>query len=414
MIRSRHRSAQKVAGLRRVRRPATDLAPAFDLAYVREAPGIGPVVLEIPGGPGIAVPLPYRGFRRRARLVGLDMIMVEHRGIGLSRKDASGEDLPATAMSVRQVVDDLLAVLDAEGIERAIISGASYGSYVAAAFAVTHPERVAGLVLDSPVLGAEDYRAVRGHARALLWRGDAVDSTPETRRIAAKIRTLVERDGHDPERLGAAVLVLFERGGPAVTEQYLDQLVQGRAPATTAVLSMLTGGDALGEVAHLFEGDLVAHISHGELHYSSPVDGLIFDPGSLLGRADAPAFRGDPVDFPAQLASVEAPAVVLVGDRDTQTPLPSARAAAEALPDATLVVLPEHGHSALDSRPAVLLLLLKALARGTHRRLGALSGSLAERTAVAMSARLHALGLRALLAVDRVIAPVPRRPRGLR
>lgn len=49
-------------------------------------------------------------------------------------------------------VDDLLAVLDAEGIERAHLAGHSTGGAIAVAAAQRHPERVASLVLMEPTL----------------------------------------------------------------------------------------------------------------------------------------------------------------------------------------------------------------------------------------------------------------------
>lgn len=401
-------------GPRRVRRPATATSPAFDLAYLREHPGAGPVVLVVPGGPGIAVPLPYRGVRRRAARAGLDVIMVEHRGVGLSRHDLEGADLPAEALTVTQVVEDLRAVLDAEGIDRALVSGSSYGAYVAAALAVTHPERVRGLVLDAPVLGAHDFATVREHARALLWRGDAPGIDAETSRVAAKIRTLVQRDGLDPLPLGASVLPLYDLGGAALVERYLDQLVVSRAPLTTWLLGRITtGGSARTRVPHLLETDLVAPIAYGELRFASPVDGKIFDPGLTLGADDAPPFTGESFDLDTQLAVVTCPAVVLCGDRDLTTPLPIARRVAADLPDATLVVLPGHGHSALDARPGILLAALRALDRGTQRELPAR----ARRLVAAGGGGLTSLllpAVRALLALDRLLRPRGRTPRGLR
>lgn len=402
------------AGLHHLRRPATADAPAFDLAYLRERPGIGPVVLMIPGGPGIAVPLPYRGVRRRATRAGLDVIMVEHRGVGLSRHDLAGEDLPAAAVTVAQVVEDLRAVLDAEGIDRALVSGSSYGAYVAAAFAVSHPERLRGLVLDAPVLGAQDFATVREHARALLWRGDAPGIDAATARVAAKIRTLVQRDGVDPLPLGAEVLPLYNLGGAQLVERFLDQLVVGRAPLTSRALGMATAGGSAGtRVPHLLETDLVAPIAYGELRFASPVDGKIFDPGLTLGADDAPPFTGESFDLDSQLTGVTCPAVVLCGDQDFTTPLPIARRVAADLPEATLVVLPGHGHSALDARPNVLLAAIRALDRGRQRELPARARRLvAEGGGGPTSLFLPAV--RALLALDRLLRPRGRTPRGLR
>jgi pimeloyl-ACP methyl ester carboxylesterase len=51
---------------------------------------------------------------------------------------------------------DLLAVLDAAGIERAVLAGASMGAHTIAAFALAHPERLAGLVLITPAFDPED------------------------------------------------------------------------------------------------------------------------------------------------------------------------------------------------------------------------------------------------------------------
>ncbi|MEO6158092.1 MAG: alpha/beta fold hydrolase [Ilumatobacteraceae bacterium] len=44
-------------------------------------------------------------------------------------------------------VQDMLAILDAHGLERAVIAGHSLGGYLSLSFHVAHPERVAGLVL---------------------------------------------------------------------------------------------------------------------------------------------------------------------------------------------------------------------------------------------------------------------------
>ncbi|WP_222429404.1 hypothetical protein [Saccharopolyspora dendranthemae] len=79
----------------------------FDLAYVRAGPRNDRPLLVLPGGPGLASVMPYRPLRAAAAARGLDTIMVEHRGVGLSRTDGEGADLPQDALTMAQVADDL-------------------------------------------------------------------------------------------------------------------------------------------------------------------------------------------------------------------------------------------------------------------------------------------------------------------
>jgi len=73
--------------------------------------------------------------RRHFRLV-----LVDNRGSGRSGQ-------PAGSFSVADMADDIVAVLDAAGVRRAHLLGASLGGMVAQELAITHPERVEGLVL---------------------------------------------------------------------------------------------------------------------------------------------------------------------------------------------------------------------------------------------------------------------------
>lgn len=71
-------------------------------------------------------------------------IAVELRGHGSSEPAESGDYSPAACAA------DVLAVLDAYGLERAHVVGHSYGALVALAFAARYPDRVARLVLADP------------------------------------------------------------------------------------------------------------------------------------------------------------------------------------------------------------------------------------------------------------------------
>src|SRR5436190_19752131 len=85
------------------------------------------------GGPSFA-----RFLRRLASFSRL--IVFDVRGTGLSDRAA---ELP----TLEEQIDDVLAVLDAVGSERAALFGLSQGGGLAALFAAAHPDRTSALVL---------------------------------------------------------------------------------------------------------------------------------------------------------------------------------------------------------------------------------------------------------------------------
>lgn len=68
------------------------------------------------------------------------LVLVDNRGFGSSSR-------PAGSFSVADMAGDVVAVLDAAGIRRAHVMGASLGGMVAQELAIAHPERVDGLIL---------------------------------------------------------------------------------------------------------------------------------------------------------------------------------------------------------------------------------------------------------------------------
>lgn len=66
-----------------------------------------------------------------------------------------GRGVPADSFSYADAADDVVAVLDALGVERAVVSGFSLGGVTAILTALRHPDRVAGIV---PQACALDYR----------------------------------------------------------------------------------------------------------------------------------------------------------------------------------------------------------------------------------------------------------------
>ena len=94
------------------------------------------------------------GLTATRRYVVMGSRALERSGHRVLSYDARGHGRSAAAADRRydyaRLVDDLTAVLDGAGLERATLAGASMGAHTAAAFALAHPERVAGLCLITP------------------------------------------------------------------------------------------------------------------------------------------------------------------------------------------------------------------------------------------------------------------------
>ena len=371
-----HDKLAALSGVRAVRRPVTALAGEdFDLYYVRTGPPAEHPLVIIPGGPGMAsIGGHYQGLRRRATDAGLDVIMVEHRGVGMSRHDDSGADLPADALTIEQVVDDVAAVLDDAGVEGAVVYGTSYGSYLAAGIGVRHPARVRSMILDSPLLNRDDIEIVRRELRRLLWDGTDAGATE----LAAKVRELAEHGAITPgdAQLAAA---LYGIGGAAMLHRLFDLLLDGRRLLWTTMSQV--GRVAGRKMPYRNESDLVGPIGFRELNFHGTPDGLPLDPAVAMresGPEEPADFEGEPFDLVAQMPIFDWPTAVISGGRDLITPPAVADRIAGLIPGAALVRLATAGHSILDTREAAALRIAEQVCAGRSADLPAMGDSLDE------------------------------------
>lgn len=106
---------------------------AYDVWGRREGPPV--LLIQGLGADARGWALQRMAFGRRYRCYAVD-----NRGVGQSGK-------PPGPYSLEQMARDAVAVLDAEGVERAIVVGASMGGVIAQILTVLHPERVRALVL---------------------------------------------------------------------------------------------------------------------------------------------------------------------------------------------------------------------------------------------------------------------------
>jgi len=126
--------------------PETKYARSGDVHIAYQVMGSGPIDLVVVPGWVTHVeynweePLAVRFFERLAAFC--RVILFDKRGTGLSDRVAD-KDLP----TLEQRMDDVRAVMDAVGSERAALFSVSEGGAMCLLFAATYPERTSGLIL---------------------------------------------------------------------------------------------------------------------------------------------------------------------------------------------------------------------------------------------------------------------------
>jgi class 3 adenylate cyclase/pimeloyl-ACP methyl ester carboxylesterase len=142
--------------------PRTRYASRGDLDIAFQVLGEGPVDVVVMPGPFIPIdsidaePAMYRFYRRLSSFCRL--IRFDHRGMGMSSRIGADKITPACW------AEDVVAVMDAVGSERATIFGSGYTAMSALFLAGDRPERVASLVI------------VNGSARVLRASGYEIGS----------------------------------------------------------------------------------------------------------------------------------------------------------------------------------------------------------------------------------------------
>lgn len=134
-------------------------------------------------GEGPAVLL-LHGLTATRRYVVMGSRLLERGGHRVVQYDARahGRSSPAPshdAYAYDLLADDAIAVMDARGIERAVLAGASMGAHTLLNVALRHPERVAGMVVITPAysgdMSQEQQRLQRWDRLAEALRSGGVD-----------------------------------------------------------------------------------------------------------------------------------------------------------------------------------------------------------------------------------------------
>ncbi len=270
-------------------------------------------------------------------------------------------------------VADLDLVRQALGVEKLSLDGASYGSFVAERYAITYPDRVNRLVLDSVVPhDGFDMLNFAGFARTAEVLGTVCKETGCTTDPAKDLSELVARrhdgvelldtisglsSGHPdlggvPAALHSAVL-----GDPTL----LDAMVaQGKKDAA-ATAEQLSQGLHTAAICQDMPGPwgeadtpVTGRVAAAGVAVSRLPDTAFypFDRDTALGNGQIVACEQWPatpiVRFAPGRDLPPVPVLVLAGDHDLNTPLSDARAEVSRARLGRLVIIPGSGHITQD------------------------------------------------------------------
>lgn len=221
------------------------------------------------------------------------VIRFDQVGHGLTGPD------PRHDYSRSNYVADILEVADALGLDRFILGGNSMGGKHALAFAVAHPERVAGLVL----VDASGGPMLRGEAKK--------EDDSSSGNIGFKIAQT------------PGINLLVEQITPrSLIAQSLDQSVSVKSVVTEEAV------DRYWEL----------------LRY----------PGNRRATLKRFGYAYDPLSE-AEIARIAAPTLILWGEEDRLIPVEAGRWLDLTMPASTLVVYPKIGHLPQEEAPAATL-----------------------------------------------------------
>lgn len=273
-------------------------------------------VIALHGGPGGGSSPEMRRFFDPGRY---RIILADQRGCGRSRPYSSLEDNNTWAL-----VSDIEALRTHLGIEKWLVFGGSWGSTLSLTYAVTHTERVLGLVLRGIFL-------LRSSEIQWFYQEGASHIFPDAfERYLAPI----------PEAERGDLLKAFHK---RLTGNDADaRRAAARAWAQWEGETLSIQGPTV-KPSRFNEDDFVDAFARIECHYFVN-QGFFEKDGWLLEQARA------------KLQDV--PGVIVHGRYDVVTPLKSAWELKQAWPKADLHIIPDAGHSSLE--PGIVDQLIRA------------------------------------------------------
>jgi pimeloyl-ACP methyl ester carboxylesterase len=265
--------------------------------HVREEGAGRPLVL-LHGGPGLDGSV---FFPQIAALAadGVRLLAVDHRANGRS------DDGDPVLWTVPQMAADVEALIAALGLERPIVMGQSFGSFV-----------------------AQHHMAEYGTAAGYVLMG-TVDSLEELGRIEERLAAF------EPEHLREQVTRSWADEATVETAEEAERLWRDQVPYHAAEP----------------EGEIVRQMQEN-------TGAIVFRPAVLRHFSSGGDYGL--VDNRERLRQRNVPVLVLSGELDRTTPAASAHRLASLLADADEVVIPGAAHMLLQEQPEAALAALRA------------------------------------------------------
>ena len=240
---------------------------------VRSWDAAHPVLLVLHGGPGS--PMSDWSYGWQAALErACTVVHWDQRGCGNTYFQDPGAPRP-TLERLLSDLDELVDLLRADfGVEKVVLLGHSWGTYLGALYAAAHPEKVSAYVGVSQMV---DFRtSERVSAREAVRRARAAGRTRDAQTILRELEQVLDRRTLD--RPGAqALLRLRQHKERYLPEQYGSRMLRWRLTSpylTPSVLRWMVRFDALVTSSQaLYEALLDDHASLSErcLRFEVPV-----------------------------------------------------------------------------------------------------------------------------------------------
>ena len=254
------------------------LESGLNLSYAEQGTESGPAVLLLPG--------PTDSWRSYEPV--LDRLPHSIRAIAVSQRGHGDSDKPDSGFGVEDFAGDVVELLNALEIDRAVLVGHSGSCLVARRVALDHPARIAGLVLEASPTNLCTDAALQFVSSVVAGLADPIDPdfarsfvantssdnvAPEVvDMLVADILKVPARVWHamfsglldyddTPEltRVGAPTLLIWGDDDPLVSRE-MQEVLADRIPHAELIIYPAVGHTPRWDDSQRFSGDLAAFV----------------------------------------------------------------------------------------------------------------------------------------------------------